>query len=111
MSTDVDDILNKANQWAKNFNQFDPTTLLKNFNARQELSKKEKTMYICETQGCLNPAHIRVIAYEGATGQGKDMNDIYFCINHFNYFRNMMKVDVSKLKKRRDFESKQGIRK
>lgn len=112
---DINKILSEGNRLAKNFNQFDANKLLENFKARQELSKSQQyQMYICESKNCINPAHIRVIAYEGSTGVGndaKDQNDIYFCINHFNFFRKIMKVDLVKLNKRRDHERQQGIRK
>ena len=109
---DIEKILSRGNELAKNLNQFDANSLLKNFKARQELSKSQQyQMYICESENCMNPAHIRVIAYEGRTGVGKDTNDIYFCINHFNFFRNVMKVNKIKLRKRKDWEKAQGIRK
>ena len=109
---DINRILSRGNEVAQNLNKFDANNLLKNFKARQELSKSQQyQMYICETKNCMNPAHIRVIAYEGRTGVGKDVNDIYFCINHFNYFRNVMNVDKIKLRRRRDWEIAQGIKK
>ena len=109
---DIEKILSRGNELAQNFNKFDANKLLENFKARQELSKSQQyQMYICESENCMNPAHIRVIAYEGRTGVGKDENDIFLCINHFNYFRNMMKVNIAKLRKRRQHERAQGIKK
>lgn len=109
---DIDKILKQGNEIAKNFKHFDVRELARVYQASKELSKQQKdVIYMCEVRGCMNPSHIRVISYEGATGRGKDDNDVYFCIKHFNHFRNMMNVDVTRLRKRKMWEQQQGVRK